>query len=435
MDRLTVPLVNPKIQELRKFVDSTEALIRQLKSHDPNYRDDGVTVTLVLKKLPPDMLVTLEQGRDDQELWKMTELRKAMERYVRARERASWYDTKAQIPSAGGGRGEGPKHDSPSENGDKQSPSGNPGRHNRPKFPCVFCQDIEHWSSECKKYVSHSARVVRMKEMKKCTLCLREGHLSVTDGKCNPNLLLKKCWICKEPGKPHQALCPGGGVGQKPKEKEEKEEIKVPSLSAVSSLENPESSVEEKPETYSETPQWLPKTENEWPEDTIPEVTPETEELFKAEYRASEIKAVMLSAVPEWSQLPWERVKSVDFATRVQARALRFIVRVRKESLNEGDLFKSIRANMELSGRITAGETTAARQSLVYIEQQKQYPDLPRGSWKTGRIVDIKETEDGQPNSAKLRLPNGFLINRPLNLLYPLDCGVGTALWCRNPLG
>ncbi len=121
-------------------------------------------------------------------------------------------------------------------------------------------------------------------------------------------------------------------------------------------------------------PQWLQKTENEWPEDRIPEVTPETEELMKAEYWASEIKAVMMTAVPEWSQFPWERFSSVDFATRVQARALRFIVRVRKESPNEGALFKSIRANMELCGSITAREMTAARQSLVYIEQQNQYP-------------------------------------------------------------
>ncbi len=214
------------------------------------------------------------------------------------------------------------------------------------------------------------------------------------------------------------------------KEKEKREEKKVPFISAVSSLGNPDiPSVEEKPETYSETPQWLPKTENEWPEDTIPDVTPETEETIKTECRPSEIKAVMISAVvSEWSQLPWERVKSVDFATRVQARALRFILIVRKESPNEGALFKSIRANMELCGSITPREMKAARQSLVYIEQQKQYPDLPRGPWKTGRIVDIKETEDGQPKSAKLRLPNNrFLINRPLNLLNPLEIPEETA--------
>ncbi len=94
-----------------------------------------------------------------------------------------------------------------------------------------------------------------MKQMKKCTLCLREGHLSVADGKCNPHLLLKKCWICKEPGKHHQALCPSGGVGQKPKEKEKKEEKKVPSMSAVSSLEIPDiPSIKENPETHPETP-------------------------------------------------------------------------------------------------------------------------------------------------------------------------------------
>ncbi|MCP3663333.1 MAG: hypothetical protein GY696_12700 [Gammaproteobacteria bacterium] len=41
--------------------------------------------------------------------------------------------------------------------------------------------------------------------------------------------------------------------------------------------------------------------------------------------------------------------------------------------------------------------------------------------------MNFKETEECQPKSTKLCLPNGFLINRSLNLLYPLEIPEETA--------
>ncbi|VDI41861.1 Hypothetical predicted protein [Mytilus galloprovincialis] len=54
--------------------------------------------------------------------------------------------------------------------------------------------------------------------------------------------------------------------------------------------------------------------------------------------------------------------------------------------------------------------------SVVIIKE-----DLPRGMWKLGRIVKHIQSNDGQLRSVKVRLANGNIIGRPLNLLYPLE--------------
>ena len=48
--------------------------------------------------------------------------------------------------------------------------------------------------------------------------------------------------------------------------------------------------------------------------------------------------------------------------------------------------------------------------------------DLPRGSWKIGRICELRTSQDGQIRSGRVLLPNKKTLNRPLNLLYPIEC-------------
>ena len=50
--------------------------------------------------------------------------------------------------------------------------------------------------------------------------------------------------------------------------------------------------------------------------------------------------------------------------------------------------------------------------------------DLPRGSWRMGRIMDLTISRDGQIRSAKVLLPSKKIIGRPLSLLYPIECQV-----------
>ena len=49
--------------------------------------------------------------------------------------------------------------------------------------------------------------------------------------------------------------------------------------------------------------------------------------------------------------------------------------------------------------------------------------DLPRGLWKMGKIIELISSSDGKFRAAKVLLPIKKVLKRPLNLLYPLECG------------
>ena len=49
---------------------------------------------------------------------------------------------------------------------------------------------------------------------------------------------------------------------------------------------------------------------------------------------------------------------------------------------------------------------------------------LPRGAWKMGKISELILSRDGKIRSARILLSSGNIINRPLNLLYPLETAV-----------
>ncbi|XP_077989886.1 uncharacterized protein LOC144444347 [Glandiceps talaboti] len=48
--------------------------------------------------------------------------------------------------------------------------------------------------------------------------------------------------------------------------------------------------------------------------------------------------------------------------------------------------------------------------------------NLPRGAWKLGKITYLIPSRDGEVRAAKVKLPSQKIINRPLKLLYPIEC-------------
>ena len=47
--------------------------------------------------------------------------------------------------------------------------------------------------------------------------------------------------------------------------------------------------------------------------------------------------------------------------------------------------------------------------------------DLPRGSWRLGRIQELIKSRDGHIRSARVCLPTGKIIGRPLSILFPKE--------------
>ena len=48
--------------------------------------------------------------------------------------------------------------------------------------------------------------------------------------------------------------------------------------------------------------------------------------------------------------------------------------------------------------------------------------NLPRGTWRIGRIKELIMSRDEQVRSAQVMLPNNKTIGRPINLLFPIEC-------------
>ena len=48
--------------------------------------------------------------------------------------------------------------------------------------------------------------------------------------------------------------------------------------------------------------------------------------------------------------------------------------------------------------------------------------NLPRGTWKIGKIIELNESKDKVIRSAKVKLSSQKVLNRPLSLLYPIEC-------------
>ena len=68
------------------------------------------------------------------------------------------------------------------------------------------------------------------------------------------------------------------------------------------------------------------------------------------------------------------------------------------------------------SHRIQSNESPKVG-NIVQIKE-----DIPRGSWRIGKIVELIFNSEGNVRAAKVLLPARNTINRPLNLLYPLEC-------------
>ena len=59
------------------------------------------------------------------------------------------------------------------------------------------------------------------------------------------------------------------------------------------------------------------------------------------------------------------------------------------------------------------------KDQIVHVKDK-----VPRGAWKMARIEELITSRDGGIRSAKVLLPSGVTITRPLNLLYPLETAI-----------
>ena len=50
---------------------------------------------------------------------------------------------------------------------------------------------------------------------------------------------------------------------------------------------------------------------------------------------------------------------------------------------------------------------------------------VPKNIWKLAKIVELLDTKDGRcVRNVKILIPNGSIISRPINKLYPLELNI-----------
>ena len=74
---------------------------------------------------------------------------------------------------------------------------------------------------------------------------------------------------------------------------------------------------------------------------------------------------------------------------------------------------------MQLKSPRVQSNTFPVKNQIVHIKDKS-----PRGAWKIAKIQELIISRDGEIRSAKVLLPSGITVNRPLNLLYPLETAI-----------
>ncbi|VDI75589.1 Hypothetical predicted protein [Mytilus galloprovincialis] len=116
---------------------------------------------------------------------------------------------------------------------------------------------------------------------------------------------------------------------------------------------------------------------------------------------------------PDYSPLESSKEKLLK-AWKKRTETFRFILEfMEKRILTQ---FKRKNANKSLKSCRVQSSFLPQIGDVVLIKD-----NLPRSTWRMGRIVKLISSNDGEIRSAKVQVSTGLILGRPLNLLYPLE--------------
>ena len=159
-------------------------------------------VSLIMAKLPKDVLIHLTDQKNDGDDWTVQLLRDQLHRYISNRENADRQSSdKVDCKSSVGNMwstSQVTQFDSNTTTGASLSETKLPQNLNgRKNMICIYCIG-RHWSDECQKFPTVIARKEKIKGH--CFICLKQGHYQ-------KNCTVKVCVYCKQRNRHHRSLC------------------------------------------------------------------------------------------------------------------------------------------------------------------------------------------------------------------------------------
>ena len=184
------------VRGLSGIYNDIEKHLRSLLALEQDINQD-IFISLITFKLPKDVLIQLEVQEGARNKCTVTELRKRLNYYVAARERAEQQSgvqtienkteshkpmiTTAEILAAG------------------SRANGNKRERKKTTRKCRYC-DGDHWTDECPRYTTVETRKNKIKGS--CYICLKRNHIARVCPKDTT------CIYCRRLNHHHRSLCP-----------------------------------------------------------------------------------------------------------------------------------------------------------------------------------------------------------------------------------
>jgi len=197
---MDLPVSSSQTSALRKNHDLIRKHLRSLEALGENI-ESKMLASLIMAKLPKDVLIHLTDQKNDGDEWTVQLLRDQLHRYISNRENAD-RQTSCKVDYKGS------VGDIWSTSQVTQFDTSTGALLSEPKLPqnltgrkkmiCIYCRR-KHWSDECQTFPTVTARKEKIKGH--CFICLKQSHQQ-------KNCTVKKaCVYCKQRNRHHRSLC------------------------------------------------------------------------------------------------------------------------------------------------------------------------------------------------------------------------------------
>uniref|UniRef100_A0A915CS40 CCHC-type domain-containing protein n=1 Tax=Ditylenchus dipsaci TaxID=166011 RepID=A0A915CS40_9BILA len=300
----------------------------------------------------------------------------------------------------------------------------------QPKWPCIFCQNQQHYSSKCS--MTREERFKKLRELQKCFKCLRNGHAAKdcasTCGWCAQNhhrILCPNIWKPSPTSRNQQQGNTGGnttplGTGA---------DIGSRGLTATHLRQE---------KKWWNGPEFLQKTEQEYPSNPqIPDFWPGAvktilvqveaiinsrpitflshDQTFPQPLSPSDFLMPLKGGVP-----PTELADSEYTPQKSTRETLLELWEKQLQALNSfwcqwsADYLLSLKERYQ---KITQSRPVPKVGEVVLVWQEK----MPRGLWRYAVITALLKNSDQAVSNAEIRFANGRTSRRSIGHLFPLE--------------